>query len=92
LCVTELIKDALNINKETIRTILHEDLWKTKVCAKFVPHSLTNEQNQEEFGIAERSFMVLKMTQTSSIQLIQVMKNGVSNMIQKQKNKVLNGS
>ncbi|UYV79086.1 hypothetical protein LAZ67_17001076 [Cordylochernes scorpioides] len=35
---------VLHINKETIRTILHEDLGKTKVCAKFVPHTLTGEQ------------------------------------------------
>ena len=49
-------------------------------------------KNQEELGIAERSFLMLKMTQTSSIQLLQVMKHGVSNMIQKQKDKVPNGS
>jgi transposase len=38
--------DELNINKETIRQILHEDLRKRKICAKFVPHSLTDEQKQ----------------------------------------------
>ncbi|UYV70752.1 hypothetical protein LAZ67_8000486 [Cordylochernes scorpioides] len=40
----ESIEKVLHINKETIRTILHEDLGKTKVCAKFVPHTLTGEQ------------------------------------------------
>ncbi|KAG5330105.1 SETMR methyltransferase, partial [Acromyrmex heyeri] len=30
--------------RETIRTILHEDLGKTKVCAKFVPHTLRSDQ------------------------------------------------
>ncbi|UYV84600.1 hypothetical protein LAZ67_X002767 [Cordylochernes scorpioides] len=39
-----MMAEVLNINKETIRTILHEDLGKTKVCAKFVPHTLTGEQ------------------------------------------------
>ncbi|XP_011166492.1 histone-lysine N-methyltransferase SETMAR-like [Solenopsis invicta] len=39
-----MMEAALNINRETIRTILHEDLGKTKVCAKFVPHTLTDEQ------------------------------------------------
>lgn len=39
-----MMEEALNINKETIRTILHEDLGKTKVCAKFVPHTLNDDQ------------------------------------------------
>ncbi|UYV64366.1 hypothetical protein LAZ67_3000416 [Cordylochernes scorpioides] len=39
-----MMAEVLHINKETIRTILHEDLGKTKVCAKFVPHALTGEQ------------------------------------------------
>jgi histone-lysine N-methyltransferase SETMAR len=38
--------DELNINKETIRQILHDDLRKRKICAKFVPHSLRDEQKQ----------------------------------------------
>ncbi|KAG5316692.1 SETMR methyltransferase, partial [Acromyrmex insinuator] len=36
----KMIEEALNISRETIRIILHEDLGKTKVCAKFVPHTL----------------------------------------------------
>jgi len=38
------MEETLNINRETIRIILHEDLGKTKVCAKFVPHTLRNDQ------------------------------------------------
>ncbi|EGI67316.1 FLJ37770-like protein, partial [Acromyrmex echinatior] len=34
----KMMEEALNISRETIRTILHEDLGKMKVCAKFVPH------------------------------------------------------
>jgi hypothetical protein len=33
--------DELNMNKETIHQILHEDLRKKKMCAKFVPHRLS---------------------------------------------------
>ncbi|XP_025268578.1 histone-lysine N-methyltransferase SETMAR-like [Camponotus floridanus] len=40
----KMMEEALNINRVTIGTILHEDLHKTKVCAKFVPHTLTDEQ------------------------------------------------
>ncbi|UYV82854.1 hypothetical protein LAZ67_22001095 [Cordylochernes scorpioides] len=39
-----MMAEVLHIKKETIRTILHEDLGKTKVCTKFVPHTLTGEQ------------------------------------------------
>ncbi|KAG5342011.1 SETMR methyltransferase, partial [Acromyrmex heyeri] len=47
----KMMKEALNISRETIRTmihedfhILHEDLGKTKVCAKFVSHTLRSDQ------------------------------------------------
>ncbi|KAG5335786.1 SETMR methyltransferase, partial [Acromyrmex heyeri] len=40
----KMMEEALNISRETIRTILHEDLGKTKVCAKFVPHILRSDQ------------------------------------------------
>jgi hypothetical protein len=33
------MSDDLNIKKEMIREILHEDLGKRKICAKFIPHS-----------------------------------------------------
>ncbi|KAG5312914.1 GVQW3 protein, partial [Acromyrmex insinuator] len=36
----KMMEEALNISRETMRTILHEDLSKTKICAKFVPHTL----------------------------------------------------
>ncbi|KAG5314524.1 SETMR methyltransferase, partial [Acromyrmex insinuator] len=36
----KMMEEALNISRETIPTILHEDLSKTKVCVKFVPHTL----------------------------------------------------
>jgi hypothetical protein len=36
----------LNINEETIRRIIHEDLRKREICPKFVPHRLTGEQKQ----------------------------------------------
>ena len=40
----KMMEEALNISRETIRTILHEDLDKTKVCAKFVLHTLRSDQ------------------------------------------------
>jgi transposase len=39
-----MMSHELNINKETIRQIFHEDLRKRKICATF--YSLTDEQKQ----------------------------------------------
>ncbi|GFW72424.1 FLJ37770-like protein [Trichonephila clavipes] len=38
------MKNSLSINAETIRTFLHEDLGRAKVCAKLIPHTLNHEQ------------------------------------------------
>ena len=43
----QMIADRLNIGKETVRRIVTEDLGKSKICARFVPHALTAEQKQE---------------------------------------------
>jgi len=34
----------VNIGKYTVRKAVVEDLWKRKICSRFVPHSLTSEQ------------------------------------------------
>jgi hypothetical protein len=41
-----MMAGELNINKETIQKILHEDLRKRQICAKFVPQRFTDEQKQ----------------------------------------------
>ena len=40
------IAEQVNIDKETVRKILTEDLDMRKVCAKMVPKELTEEQKQ----------------------------------------------
>ena len=40
------IAEQVNIDRETVRKILTEDLDIRKVCAKMVPKELTEEQNQ----------------------------------------------
>jgi len=40
------IAEQVNIDRETIRKILTEDLDMKKVCAKMVPTELTEEQKQ----------------------------------------------
>jgi hypothetical protein len=41
-----MIAEMVNIDKETVRQVLHEDLNMTKVCAKVVPRLLTPEQKE----------------------------------------------
>ena len=46
LCVKRSIAEQVNIDRETVRKILTEDLDMRKVCAKMVPKELTKEQKQ----------------------------------------------
>ena len=42
---SRMIAESLNIPKTVVLLILKEDLGKRKLCARFVPHSLTPEQH-----------------------------------------------
>ena len=49
-CLTvRSIEEEGNIDRETVRKILTEDLDMRKVCAKMVPKEFTEEQKQKEF-------------------------------------------
>ena len=45
------IAEQVNINRETVRKILTEDLDMRKVCAKMVPKVLTEKQKQRKVAI-----------------------------------------
>ena len=45
--IIQMTADHLNIGKETVCRIVTEDLGKSKICVRFVPHALTTEQKQE---------------------------------------------
>jgi len=45
--------EQVNINRETVRKILTEDLDMGKVCAKMVPKELTEEQKQRRVTICQ---------------------------------------
>jgi histone-lysine N-methyltransferase SETMAR len=42
-----MIAESLNISKTVVLQILKEDLGMRKLCACFVPHSLTPEQRED---------------------------------------------
>ncbi|GLG95308.1 FLJ37770-like protein [Gryllus bimaculatus] len=41
-----MLDSELNIDKEVVRQILTQDLRKRKVCSRFVPHCLSDDQKQ----------------------------------------------
>jgi len=45
---SRMIAESLNITKTVVLWILKEDLGKRKLCASFVPHSLTPEQREDQ--------------------------------------------
>jgi len=47
------IAEQVNIDRETVRKILTEDLVMRKVCAKMVPKDLTEEQKQRRVTICQ---------------------------------------
>jgi len=47
------IAEQVNIDRETVRKVLTEDLNKRKVCAKMVPKELSEEQKQRRVTICQ---------------------------------------
>jgi len=45
---SRIIAESLNIHKTVVIWILKEDLGKRKLCARFIPHSLTPEQREDQ--------------------------------------------
>ena len=51
----KLMTDQIHITQDTtILQILHEDLAKTKICAKFVLYSIRDEQQEHRVKICEK--------------------------------------
>ena len=44
---SRMTAESLNIPKTVVLRILKEDLGKRKLCARFVPHSLTPEKRED---------------------------------------------
>lgn len=49
----EMIAESLNMSVGSVFTIMTEDLKKKKLCARFVPHSLTTEQKEHRIASSE---------------------------------------
>ncbi|GFT66646.1 hypothetical protein TNCV_4803401 [Trichonephila clavipes] len=84
-----MVEDYLNINKEAIRTILHEELGKTKVFDKFIPRPLSHEH--KVMKSAHRRD-VISATEHNPDFLKSIVTGGVSIMTLNQSDKVCNES
>jgi len=82
------IAEQVNIDTETVRKILTEDLDMRKVCAKMVPKGSLKNKSKEESQFA-KNFWRGKMTFWAMSS--QVMKHGSTRMTLKQSGKVHNG-
>ena len=48
-----LIAEELDISKDTAHIIVRDDLGKRKICSRFVPHELTDEQKAKRMETSE---------------------------------------
>ena len=47
-----LIAEELCISKDTVYTIVHDDLSKWKICSRYMQHKLTDEQKVKRMEIS----------------------------------------
>jgi len=71
-----MIAESLNIPKTVVLQILKEDLRKKKLCACFVPHSLTPEQREIELHLAKTLWQWLRQTKFFLTKLLWEMRPG----------------
>ena len=81
---SRMIAESLNIPKTVVLWILKEDLGKRKLCARFVPHSLTPEQREDRIHLA-------KTLSRWPMQTKQFLKKLLREMTPKQSDRVLSG-
>jgi hypothetical protein len=55
---SRMIAESLNIPQTVVLGILKEDLGKRKLCARFIPHTLTPEQKKDRVTSCQDIAMV----------------------------------
>jgi hypothetical protein len=87
-----MIEESLNIPKTVVLWILKEDLGKRKLCARFVPHSLTPEQKENQVTSCQGIIMMANADKFFFLtKLLREMRPDVLPMTLIQSNGVLNG-
>jgi hypothetical protein len=86
-----MIAESLNIPKTVVLLILKEDLGKRKLCARFVPHSLTHEQREDRVTSGQDIIAMADADTFFLTKLLWEMRSGVLSLTPKQSDGVLNG-
>jgi len=82
---SRMIVESLNIHKTVVLRILKEDLEKRKLCACFVPHSLTPEQREGRVTFCQDIIAMADANKNFINKLLRGMRFGVLPMIPKKK-------
>jgi hypothetical protein len=85
------ITESLNIPKTVVLWILKEDWGRRKLCARFVPHSLTPEQREDRITSCQDIIAMPMQKKIVLTKLLREMRPGVLPMTPKQSDRVLNG-
>ena len=83
--------ESLKIPKTVVLRILKEYLGKRKLCARFVPHSLTSEQMEDRVTFCQDIIAMADADKFFLTKLLQEMRPGVLSVTPKQSDRVLNG-
>ena len=85
-----MIVESLNIPKTVVLRIMKEDLGKRKLCARFVPHSLTPEQREDRVTSCQDIIAMADVDKHFFNKLLREMRPGISPVIRNQSDRVLN--
>ena len=88
---SRMIAESLNIPKTVVLRIRKEDLGKRRLCARFVPHSLTPQQREDRMTSYQDIIAMAYAEEIKKKKLLREMRPGVLPMTLKQSDRVLNG-
>ena len=87
---SRVIAESLNIPKTVVLRILKEDLGKRKLCARFVPHSLTPGQREDRATSCQDIIPMADADKVFLTKLLREMRPGALPVTPKQSDKVPN--
>jgi len=88
---SRMIAESLNIPKNAVLRILNEDVGKRKLCARFVPHSLTLQQREDRVTSCQDIIAMAEADNIFLTKLLWEIRPAVLRMNPKQSDRVLNG-
>jgi hypothetical protein len=89
--VSRMIAEFFSIPKTVVLQVLKEDLGKRKLCARFVPHSLTPEQREDRVTSCQDIIAMADADNFFLTKLLWEVRPGVLPMTPKQSDSFLNG-